>query len=80
MFDAAERVRAQDAHKGVELLRQAVEIDPNFATGFWALGSLLKEEGDASEADKEFETARKIDPEVPKIFDALSTRGGHARS
>ena len=73
MFDAAERVRAQDAHKRVELLRQAVEIDPNFATGFWALGSLLKEEGDASEADKAFETARKIDPEVPKIFDVDPT-------
>jgi uncharacterized protein YigE (DUF2233 family) len=73
MFEAAQRTRVQNRPRGIELLKKAVEIDPHFATGYWALGTLLKEDGQTDEADKALASARNIDPEVPQLLDVDPT-------
>jgi tetratricopeptide (TPR) repeat protein len=68
---------AQDLESGnqrarpeaIELMKEAVERDENFATGYFYLAALLKREGRAAEATANENHANELDPDHPQIDD-----------
>ena len=68
---------AQDLESGnqrarpeaIELMKEAVERDENFATGYFYLAALLKREGRAAEATASENHANELDPDHPQIDD-----------
>jgi len=70
---------AQDLESGnprarpeaIELMKEAVERDENFATGYSYLAALLKREGRTAEASASDDHANQLDPDHPQIDDSL---------
>jgi hypothetical protein len=49
----------------IVLLNKALKVEPNFSTAHWVLGTKFMRVGKSDDAQLEFETARRIDPDVP---------------
>jgi len=50
-------------NRALDELNAAVELDPQDARGFWALGSIYQNEGMLDEAQKAFEKVLELDPD-----------------
>jgi tetratricopeptide (TPR) repeat protein len=74
LFLAAQDLESRNSRarpEAIELMKEAVERDGNFATGYSYLAALLKREGRAAEASENEDHANELDPDHPQINDFL---------
>jgi tetratricopeptide (TPR) repeat protein len=73
VFDKGEQAEAKGDHEqALELLHQAVSIDPEFADAFNELGAVEAGQGDLSQAIDEFQKAVDLVPDHPRALANLS--------
>jgi tetratricopeptide (TPR) repeat protein len=73
LFLAAQDLESKNARArpaAIELMREAVERDKDFATGFYYLATLLKREGKMDEAAEKERYANELDPDHPRVDDS----------
>jgi tetratricopeptide (TPR) repeat protein len=73
LFLAAQDLESKNARarpQAIELMREAVEQDKDFATGFYYLAALLKREGKTNDATEMERHANELDPDHPRIDDS----------
>jgi len=66
LLEAAQAGAIPDS-AAVRLLNEAIKLEPDFATGYWALGNKLMRMGDSGGAAQAFDTARKLNPDVAEF-------------
>jgi tetratricopeptide (TPR) repeat protein len=73
LFLAAQDLESKNVRarpQAIELMREAIERDKDFATGFGYLAALLKREGKTDEAAAQERHANELDPDHPVIDDS----------
>jgi Flp pilus assembly protein TadD len=69
----AESLRAGSAAEALGWLRQAVEIDPDFAGGWVNLGVALRRQGDTAGAEAAYRKALEADPQTSSAYSNLAS-------
>ena len=69
----AESLRAGSAAEALGWLRQAVQIDPEFAGGWVNLGVALRRQGDTAGAEAAYRKALEADPQTSSAYSNLAS-------